>query len=182
MQPVPGVPDSAALTCTPDTSCAIRLAKASDFAVFKQAHRLLPVLYQDAFFRSVLRGKLPFLALCSDQPGDVGQLAAFATARVVKLQDASHNDQQCIARLLGGAVPRRTPLVYILTIGVLPQRRREGLATELLRHIIEVRRVSAPCTVLHDHQLQSTFDSDSWRALAVIGVYMNGSLLPSLLM
>ena len=118
---------------------SLRRGSLSDYSQFKAAHQLLlPVTYPETFFADVLQNQLPLHCIClvSQQRQE---LIGFATARLVPLQDARHNDRQCLCSLLGLQPADSGWVVYILTIGVLPAWRRQGFAQRMIQSISSVR-------------------------------------------
>jgi GNAT superfamily N-acetyltransferase len=74
---------------------------------------------------------------------------AFATTRLVSLQDAGFNDRQCLSKLLAGVARSTDKVMYILTLGVLAGHQRQGLATALVGQVAEVCFWSSSCSHAH---------------------------------
>lgn len=111
---------------------------AGDFGPLRDAHsQLLPVDYQDTFFLDVTEARQPYFSFCAVPHRS--QLAGFATARILPLSQAHHNDLQCLRQLLGPLARNATRMAYVMTLGVLPHHQRRGLASTMLHMLIEVR-------------------------------------------
>jgi hypothetical protein len=110
-----------------------------DYEPLRQAHLLLPVDYQDSFFLAIAQSKAPFFSFCCISDNGLGHLIGFVTAKVVPLASVPHNDQQCLQWALqqsAGDSPGQA--AYITTIGVYPEYRRKGIATNLLKLVCQV--------------------------------------------
>jgi ribosomal protein S18 acetylase RimI-like enzyme len=115
-----------------------RTGEGSDYEALKQAHCVLPVDYPDRFFRNVLNESDTFFTVCAVDDGSSGELVGFATARIVYFRDTCYNDQQGLSKLLGSRAQNETRMIYILTIGVKPSHRRQGIAATLVNQVIKV--------------------------------------------
>lgn len=127
------------------TAFSVRPACARDRRAFEEAHeKLLPVAYKPAFFTSVLCNRAPFTAILASPIAEPEHLTAFATARTVPLREAPYNDRQCIGRTLGcNTRAEGVVVMYVLTIGVQPEYQRQGLASTLMRALLQVRHVTS---------------------------------------
>ena len=109
-----------------------------DYEALRQAHSLLlPVDYQSTFFLDVTEARAPFFSFCAVPPD--APLAGFATARILSVAQAHHNDLQCLRQLLGPMAQGDARMVYVMTLGVLPQHQRRGIAGNLLCLLAKVR-------------------------------------------
>lgn len=117
---------------------AVRLSSPSDVASLQSAHlQLFPVDYPPDFFEDVCRNRHPFFSVCSVQ--DDGTMSGFATAKVCALSQASPNDAAAIIHQLHANVHAadNVTTAYLLTLGVLPDFQRRGLASKLLQQVVQ---------------------------------------------
>ena len=107
-----------------------------DFERLKQAHKVLPIGYDNDFFVKVCSKADLHFGLCTEGRNLNSTLAGFVTARQVGVERLCYNDKRALTKYM--PVSDTTQLVFVLTIGVDPDCRRRRLAHTLMQGIIQV--------------------------------------------
>lgn len=124
---------------------AVQVADKDELRALHQA--CFPITYEEAFYEKVVHladGISCFVAsTCSNQ------LVGFITARTT----AVHGDaRDLLLPDLCGATTRRCAC-YILTLGVAPDWRRTGVASQLLQLVLDRCQASPSCQLVYLHTL-----------------------------
>ena len=125
----------------------------------KEAHgKVLPIQYDEDFFKKVCWSKGSYFAICAEPVSPPTRLVGFLSAKRMPPKCFCFNDRLALKQA-GVALYSNDSIMYLLTVGVMPDSRREGVAGLMLRFAIEVRaprddpvphRSSIPC--YHDHR------------------------------
>lgn len=127
-----------------------RPIRPSDLEVLEQIHSaLFPVRYEREFFVNVVTGKgiISWAAVDISRPdGQNDELIGFVTTRVIAAKDSEIED------LIRYDVSRKDQtLVYILTLGVVEHYRNLGVATSLVREVINYASSITNCPAVYLH-------------------------------
>ncbi|KAJ6818484.1 histone acetyltransferase MCC1-like isoform X2 [Iris pallida] len=127
-----------------------RPIRPSDLEVLEQIHAsLFPVRYERDFFLNVVTGQgiISWAAVdISRLDGHGDELIGFVTTRVIAAKDSEIED------LIRYDVPRKDQtLVYILTLGVVEHYRNLGVATSLVREVINYASSITNCQAVYLH-------------------------------
>lgn len=132
----------------PASSLQCRPVQASDIDQLRALHQTcFPITYEEAFYEKVVNsadGITCFVATTEQQ-----QLVGFISARTT----AVHGDaRELLLPDLCGATTRRSAC-YILTLGVAPEFRRTGVASQLLLLVLDRCLASPSCQLVYLHTL-----------------------------
>ncbi|KAJ6834015.1 histone acetyltransferase MCC1-like isoform X3 [Iris pallida] len=128
-----------------------RPMRPSDLEVLEEMHAaLFPVRYEKQFFLNIVTGQgiISWAAVDISRPdGQSDELVGFVTTCVVAAKDSEIEDL-----LLGCDISRKDQtLVYILTLGVVEHYRNLGVATSLVRKVINYASRITKCTAVYLH-------------------------------
>ncbi|KAF3792941.1 Histone acetyltransferase [Nymphaea thermarum] len=129
---------------------AYRPIRPSDLEALQEIHgSLFPIRYESQFFLNVVNSRdiISWAAVDSSRPDEkADELIAFVTARVVIPSQAEVDDiLQC------DTSDKNRRLVYILTLGVAQQYRNLGIASSLVREVINYASSIPACRAVYLH-------------------------------
>ncbi|CAD7697320.1 unnamed protein product [Ostreobium quekettii] len=103
-----------------------------DFVALRAAHvDLFPIDYDDSFFDKAVNGLTRIISYAAvDYSSGSEKLVGFVTARVLPLVEVDPMDRRHMG--LDHSSLNGLRVVYILTLGVLPEYQRLGIATKLI--------------------------------------------------
>eukprot|EP01023_Acetabularia_acetabulum_P050486 TRINITY_DN5468_c0_g2_i3.p1 TRINITY_DN5468_c0_g2~~TRINITY_DN5468_c0_g2_i3.p1 ORF type:complete len:263 (-),score=15.68 TRINITY_DN5468_c0_g2_i3:283-1071(-) len=117
-----------------------------DFKQVKSAHKeLFPIDYDDSFFEKAVgsrEGIFSYAAVCGQQ------LVGFVTCKMVCLKCCDPVDRKMME--LSNHVLDDMHVIYVLTLGVLPSHQKQGIASQLIRYVVE-HAVSNQCVGVFLH-------------------------------
>lgn len=122
----------------------------TDFCDVRAAHvQLFPIDYEDAFFEKAVRRLNRILSYGAfDSSSGHEKLVGFVTARTVPLAEVDRMDRRYMG-LHHSSLDGLT-VVYILTLGVLPEYQKQGIATKLI-HWLQQHAESSGATAIFLH-------------------------------
>ncbi|XP_028100429.1 histone acetyltransferase MCC1-like [Camellia sinensis] len=127
-----------------------RRIRPSDLVLLEKIHcDLFPIRYESEFFHNVVNGHdiVSWGAVdCSRPNGQNDELIGFVTARVVQAKDSEIEDL-----LSFDSSKSDQTLVYILTLGVVESYRNFGIATSLVREVINYASSILTCRAVYLH-------------------------------
>lgn len=127
-----------------------RPIRPSDLAVLEQLHAdLFPIRYESEFFHNVVNGHdiVSWGAVDRSRPDNQSdELIGFVTARVVPAKDSEIGDL-----LRCETSKSEQTLIYILTLGVQESYRTLGIATSLIREVINYASSIPTCRAVYLH-------------------------------
>lgn len=122
----------------------LRPCRPPDCEAIKEAHtQVLPIQYDDDFFQRICWSKGTYLAVYAAPVSDQHRLAGFLSARRMPLKYFCFNDRQALHQA-GVSLQLEDQILYLLTIGVVPEFRRQGVAGLMIRFAVEVCRCRSP--------------------------------------
>lgn len=123
----------------------LRACRPIDCDAIKEAHaKVLPIQYDEDFFKRICWTKGSYFAVCALSTSEPQSLAGFLSARTMPPKCFCFNDRQALQQV-GVTLQPQDQVLYLLTIGVMSEYRRQGLAGRMLRFAVEVRTtVHAP--------------------------------------
>ncbi|XP_057450189.1 histone acetyltransferase MCC1 isoform X1 [Lotus japonicus] len=127
-----------------------RPIRPSDIDILEHIHgRLFPIRYENAFFQDVVNGQdiVSWGAVDRSRPdGQSDELIGFVTARVVLAKESE------IVDMLGyDSAKTDQTLVYVLTLGVVEAYRSHGIASSLIREVINYASSIPTCRAVYLH-------------------------------
>lgn len=127
-----------------------RHIRPSDLVLLEKIHcDLFPIRYESEFFHNVVNGHdiVSWGAVdCSRPTGQNDELIGFVTARVVQAKDSEIEDL-----ISFDSSKSDQTLVYILTLGVVESYRNFGIATSLVREVINYASSIPTCRAVYLH-------------------------------
>lgn len=94
--------------------------------------------YGDDFFKRICWSRGTYFAVCAVPASSPTRMAGFLSARQMQPKCLCFNDRQALEQV-GAALQAHDHVLYLLTVGVLPEFRRQGVAGLMLRSAVEVR-------------------------------------------
>ncbi|CAI9087065.1 OLC1v1021036C2 [Oldenlandia corymbosa var. corymbosa] len=127
-----------------------RPIRTSDLDVLEKIHGdLFPIRYETEFFQNVVNGRdiISWGAVDRNRPdGQTDELVGFLTARIVMARDS-----EIVDLLRYDPSKSDQTLVYILTLGVVESYRNFGIASSLIREVIQYAANFSTCRAVYLH-------------------------------
>ncbi|XP_042491454.1 histone acetyltransferase MCC1 isoform X2 [Macadamia integrifolia] len=138
------------LKAPPFPNIVYRRIQPSDFQVLVRIHHdLFPITYESEFFRNVVYGRdiVAWGVVDRSRPGGQDdELIGFVTTRIIPASESEIGDM-----LRYDSSRTEQVLVYILTLGVEEAYRNLGIATSLIRKVIEYASSIPTCRAVYLH-------------------------------
>eukprot|EP00892_Ulva_mutabilis_P012603 jgi/Ulvmu1/9715/UM055_0053.1 len=143
------------------TEYELRACRPSDYEAIREAHgKVLPIQYAEEFFKNICWSKGSHFAVCAFPSCSRKRMAGFLSARQMQPKCLCFNDRQALQQA-GAPLKPHEHVLYLLTIGVMPECRRQGVAGLMLRFAIEAARDQGCRAIV----LHATCDNASASAL-----------------
>ncbi|KAI8008224.1 Histone acetyltransferase MCC1 [Camellia lanceoleosa] len=154
-----------------------RRIRPSDLVLLEKIHcDLFPIRYESEFFHNVVNGHdiVSWGAVdCSRPNGQNDELIGFVTARVVQAKDSEIEDL-----ISFDSSKSDQTLVYILTLGVVESYRNFGIATSLVREVINYASSIPTCRAVYLHLHGFYFINGQHYDSFLFIYYLNGGRSP----
>lgn len=133
--------------------CYRRGVSCKDLDEVRELHKeWFPVSYNEDFFNSVVDGRL--LSVVASLDDDSGSIVGLCLISLKK-SEAQYNPSGDLLVSLGYVDPVNDTIAYILTLGVVDELRKLGIASKLLEKSIEEIRFADPnCRVVFLHVIE----------------------------